>query len=167
MAFHPHKLLVYYNEVVVSGRREADAIFDFMHHDERARGRREAWIASLENLVLADQPEFYELPGIAEQIHWITHDAPPNMQDAFFWICVWLFPQVRQYLETVRTANRLSMMTFVNHPEYLGKLCTDMLSGNVSNPDINAFVRAVRIEYVATVGVEVEFETDTHLSLTT
>lgn len=157
MALHPNQLWLYYKQVVVSGRRDADNVFDFMHHDDRARGLRKSWLEPLERLVLADQPEFFELPGTAEQVHWAIHDAPPNIQDAFFWVCVWLYEDVRRYLETVETPNPNNLIMFMNHRDFLPRLCMDMFNGNSANPDINAFVRDIRTEYVTTMGVKTGF----------
>lgn len=159
MPLHSNKLKIYYEREVVAHRRVSDHIWDFMHQDERGMARRKVWLEPLPSLILADQPELLEMPGISEMLNWLVYEARPNVAEAFYYLCAWIFPPVTQFLsdETkVSSPSNHQLMVFLyNKEHFLPKLCRNFLEGRNKDPTIDAFVRNMRSTYIMCVGVAI------------
>lgn len=144
MAIHPNELEEQFQEEEIK-RRQRSEIWDFMHCDSP---KRPHWLQDLEGLMLSDQPGFLEIREMVDQIRWSLTQADPNTQEAVFWVCAWLYPDIRQFLSQTQTPNPESLGHFLHQD--LPQLCEAFFRGQQQN--LESFVRSIRAEYFAVVG---------------
>lgn len=157
MGVNPNKLESEYFGVIEHNRRQLDDIWNFTHHD--AMELREAWLAPLYEMIIQDQPSLAKETGVADELAWLAFgDAPQNVKDAFYWICVWLYPSIQDFLQNPNAVchhNEQRLGWFLHR--VLPGLCHGFLHGADANPSVDNFVRNIRAEYRATVGVPTDF----------
>ena len=157
MGVNPNKLESEYFGVIEHNRRQLDDIWNFMHHD--AVELREGWLAPLYEMIIQDQPTLATETGVADELAWLAFgDAPQNVKDVFYWICAWLYPNIKAFLQDTSAVCHPSeqRLGFFLH-RVLPGLCHGFLHGVDANPSVDNFARKIRSEYIATVGVATDF----------
>ncbi len=146
MSFQADHLEKEYIKTIVSGRRNQDAIWDFLHFDSP---KRASWIA---DLLPEAEREFGEFltPWDWERMAFIGSMEPHNAQYALWFGAVTLFPAMCHFLCASDELPRVHAGLWVQFIEQRGfDLVQGWLEGQFH--DTHSFVRHVRKVYVTTV----------------
>lgn len=149
MSIEPHQLPARYKGTIEHLRRQQDGIWEYLHATSE---HRVPWLLGLER-EMETLDKLMQKPGIAERIHFVIHEAPQNVQDAFFFVCVTVRPSMQAFLLDPNQVRHHS-------PDRLGDFVMNMLPALVEaflkghngilGPD--AFMRNLRPEYIECVG---------------
>lgn len=132
-------------------------MFRFFHHDEQEL--RDAWIHPLGRMILEDLPELSKKPGLQDQLMWVLTNKNEEMRDAFFFVCLVVYPQTSDRLLTdpnILSADNEALTVFLRYPTKLPKIVTDFLHVEPHLTDYRSFAFLVRGEFLAEVGVACE-----------
>jgi hypothetical protein len=146
MSFQSDQLEREYNNKIVSGRRQQDDVFCFLHFDSP---KHAPWIG---DLMRAVEEEFGGLlsPWDLERMRFLAAMPPHNAQYAVWWGCVSLLPAMAHFLvasDAVRKANTGFLAQFLH--QCVPDLVQSWLVG--SYRDVHSWVRHVRTMYAVTV----------------
>lgn len=153
MAFESDQLQNKYAVVEVK-RLESDDMFRFLHEDQTQL--RDAMIAPLWEILLADLPELKDSAHDMDQLEWTIFRAPEEIRTAFYFVCVDLYPHIVQSLlndPAFASADDEGLALFLTNDAYLHNLCVRYRHSEPDVLDITSFVRAIRTMYLTTVGV--------------